>query len=109
MAMRLNLAIPSVAVARPPGAPLEEEEAQICGRDIAITFLLPSGSSETITFKLGQNVEWMKAQLAKKLDIEYQSVSLFLGDNKMPDPLSLNDFPAIVSGEITNIRVELAQ
>ena len=57
-------------------------------------------------FKMGQTVEVLKAFIAEEFSIPMETQQLFLGTKKMIDPMTLLDYPEIVPGGETVVRVE---
>eukprot|EP00747_Dinoflagellata_sp_TGD_P167146 gnl/TRDRNA2_/TRDRNA2_191075_c0_seq1.p2 gnl/TRDRNA2_/TRDRNA2_191075_c0~~gnl/TRDRNA2_/TRDRNA2_191075_c0_seq1.p2 ORF type:complete len:118 (-),score=38.97 gnl/TRDRNA2_/TRDRNA2_191075_c0_seq1:65-418(-) len=87
----------------------DKVEADLRGAELRLVCQLPSGASEQLNVSHGQDVTYAKAQLAKRLEVPYESLQFFLDDKLMFDPLSFNDFPSIDPKKDVIIRVEIAQ
>ena len=72
---------------------------------VLVVFELPDGSEGEQTFKLGQTVEVLKAFVEDEFEIDMRSCRLYLGDEEMPDPFSLSDFPAVSPRRACVVRV----
>lgn len=72
-------------------------EAEVRGRSLVLNCQLPGGKKELLNVTSGQDVAFAKSLLARKLDVPYSAIQLFLDNTLMIDPLSFNDFPAIKS------------
>ena len=72
---------------------------------VLVVFELPDGSEGEQTFKLGQTVEVLKAFVEDEFEIDMGSCRLYLGDEEMPDPFSLSDFPAVSPRKACVVRV----
>ena len=72
---------------------------------VLVVFELPDGSEGEKTFKLGQTVEVLKAFVEDEFEIDMSSSRLYLGDEEMPDPFSLSDFPAVSPRKACVVRV----
>ena len=83
----------------------ERLELEVRGKPLTLICELPKGQCETISVTTGQDVAYAKSQLARKLDISYNHIQLFLGTSLMIDPLSFNDFPQI--SKLDSDRVDI--
>ena len=72
---------------------------------VLVVFELPDGSEGEQTFKLGQTVEVLKAFVEDEFEIDMGSCRLYLGDEEMPDPFSLSDFPQVSPRKACVVRV----
>ena len=72
---------------------------------VLVVFELPDGSEGEQTFKLGQTVEVLKAFVEDEFEIDMRSCRLYLGDEEMPDPFSLSDFPQVSPRKACVVRV----
>ena len=72
---------------------------------VLVVFELPDGSEGEQTFKLGQTVEVLKAYVEDEFEIDMRSCRLYLGEEEMPDPFSLSDFPAVSPRKACVVRV----
>merc|ERR1719382_2159289 len=72
-------------------------ETEIRGRELRIQFQGTDQHGKHIEHVVkcyeGNDVAWVKGQLAKAIDYPYGQISLWLDNKLMFDPLSLNDFP----------------
>eukprot|EP01083_Nonionella_stella_P095558 268290_1 len=84
----------------------QEEEHKLQGDDVHLKFTVSDGRKIQGMFKMGQNVEYIKAFLEAELTQPYESMELFLADQLMADPLSLNDFPSIQSKTPVEVLVK---
>ena len=80
-------------------------EMEVRGRSLVLSCQLPGGKKELVNVTSGQDVAYAKSQLAKKLDIPYSTIHLFLDKTLMIDPLSFGDFPAINNLKDSNVPI----
>lgn len=78
----------------------EKIQDEIAGDDTLLTFAMANttgGSGEQsqpfmeATYKQGVTFEWVKNQVAEKLEAKYEDVSLYLGEKRIPEPFCLVD------------------
>ena len=86
----------------------ERLEIELRGRDLRLQCDLPNGKSELLRVSIGQDVAYAKSLLARKLDVPYNNIQLFLGTSLMIDPLSFNDFPQICKQEDDLVKITVA-
>eukprot|EP00743_Colponemidia_sp_Colp-15_P007199 GILK01007774.1.p1 GENE.GILK01007774.1~~GILK01007774.1.p1 ORF type:complete len:104 (-),score=20.22 GILK01007774.1:62-373(-) len=94
-----------ISVPAASGSTFKQEDARVQGDDVTIVAEFPDGDRERVDMKMGQNVEWLKGELAKRRDIPYGSFALYLNGSMMADPLSLYDLP-IQAGTTTTVTVQ---
>mmetsp|Transcript_33404 Transcript_33404/g.96043 ORF Transcript_33404/g.96043 Transcript_33404/m.96043 type:complete len:120 (+) Transcript_33404:112-471(+) len=75
-------------------------EAELRGAALKIFCEMPDGSVQEIECNMGHDVVYAKGQLARKTEIEFGRMKLYMDGKLMFDPLSFNDFPSITSSEI---------
>ena len=90
---------------RNPGDEAHDRIARTLDERVLVVFELPDGSEGEKTFKLGQTVEVLKAFVEDEFEIDMSSSRLYLGDEEMPDPFSLSDFPAVSPRKACVVRV----
>jgi hypothetical protein len=89
---------------------MEQLEQSLRGRELKLVCsVLRAGKEEvvTVTVATGQDVAYAKAQLARKLDLDYGQIAIYLKDKLMIDPLSFADFPEITSQPGTEVHVSV--
>ena len=85
-----------------------QEEVVAMGENVNVVFHLPRARSIEGQFGAGQTVQMLKAWLEKEHDVPYAGQTLVAqsSGNTMIDPLSLNDIPEVVSGEVFHVDVQ---
>jgi hypothetical protein len=103
---RIGIDLESLAKAeRNAEATAEDDIIRRLDAPVLVVFELPDGSEGEKTFKLGQTVELLKAFVEDEFEIDMSSSRLYLGDEEMPDPFSLSDFPAVSPRKACVVRV----
>uniref|UniRef100_A0A7S1RIR3 Ubiquitin-like domain-containing protein n=1 Tax=Alexandrium catenella TaxID=2925 RepID=A0A7S1RIR3_ALECA len=82
-------------------------EMDLRGASLTIICAMPDGQEITVKCNMGHDVAYAKGQLARATDIPYQNLQLFLDEKLMFDPLSFNDFPAVLAAPDQRIRVRV--
>ena len=95
----------SQARARPRGSLRRSDPREMCD-EMCDACTLPRARKGDQQFKMGQTVEVLKAFIAEEFSIPMETQQLFLGTKKMIDPMTLLDYPEIVPGGETVVRVE---
>ena len=75
--------------------------------EVMIIFELPDGSQTEQKFKMGQSVEVLKSFVASEVGMPMDQQQLYVEDKLMFDPLSLMDFPEIVSGRDDDVYIRV--
>jgi hypothetical protein len=86
---------------------MDKVEQELRGADLELLCTLPDGRVETVRCSVGHDVANCKGQLARKLDVPYAALQLFLEDKLMFDPLSFNDFPQIDQSGATPVQIRV--
>lgn len=87
----------------------DKVEADLRGKQLRILCEMPDGSvEEFLECYEGHDVQYAKGLLARRKDIQYGSISFYLNDKLMFDPLSFNDFADITGKTEVRIKVGLA-
>eukprot|EP00450_Noctiluca_scintillans_P030806 CAMPEP_0194551034 /NCGR_PEP_ID=MMETSP0253-20130528/96015_1 /TAXON_ID=2966 /ORGANISM="Noctiluca scintillans" /LENGTH=106 /DNA_ID=CAMNT_0039398485 /DNA_START=51 /DNA_END=371 /DNA_ORIENTATION=+ len=86
----------------------ESEDKALRGEDLQLVCRLADGQVIEFLCPRGQDVTYAKAHVARKLDLPYGSLKLFLDGKLMFDPLSFFDFPTIDPKQKVNIDVLLS-
>merc|ERR1711862_976543 len=74
--------------------------------DIILTLEFPDGKKKDVKCKTGETVINLKKKLFDEFEIPF-SCKLSFGDKQMLDPLSLNDFPDLISASKKNEKTLL--
>eukprot|EP01116_Phalansterium_solitarium_P025675 TRINITY_DN9939_c0_g1_i1.p1 TRINITY_DN9939_c0_g1~~TRINITY_DN9939_c0_g1_i1.p1 ORF type:complete len:227 (-),score=33.71 TRINITY_DN9939_c0_g1_i1:235-915(-) len=84
------------------------EESDI-HHDLTVTLLLPDGRHEVFALKDGETVSELKRKLVttRNYPHPFADTQLYLNGKFMMDPLSLNDFPAIVGKSEISLEVRI--
>merc|ERR1719409_849750 len=85
-----------------------QEEAEAAGDSLNIIFNFDDGSQAQQEFKQGQDVAWVKNEIAKAKEVEYGTVTLLLDGKMLIDPMSLSDYPEIKGQQEIEIQVKIA-
>lgn len=85
-------------------------EAELRGEQLKLICDLSTGSRVEVVCNVGHDVAYAKGQVSRQTEIEYGRLQFFLDDKLMFDPLSFNDFPAIMASPTKEVlvRVEVA-
>lgn len=86
----------------------EKLQAQIAGDDVQLHFKM-DGSNDVFfeaVYKQGITFEWVKNKVAEKMEANYNDLSLFFNDRRIPEPFCLIDM-GVTSG--SHIIVKLAE
>eukprot|EP00455_Lapot_gusevi_P031312 TRINITY_DN3388_c0_g1_i1.p1 TRINITY_DN3388_c0_g1~~TRINITY_DN3388_c0_g1_i1.p1 ORF type:complete len:124 (+),score=33.30 TRINITY_DN3388_c0_g1_i1:54-425(+) len=86
----------------------ERERLAHLGDDVKIIFHLPDGAVADARFKMGHSVEVLKGYVEANFNIPYANHALYLNNELMFDPLSLNDFPGIDPAQDLHVTVQNA-
>jgi hypothetical protein len=86
---------------------MDKVEQELRGADLELQCSLPDGRVETVRCSVGHDVANCKGQLARRLDVPYQTLQLFLDGKLMFDPLSFNDFPQIDQTGATPVQIRV--
>ena len=87
----------------------EKLELEVRGKPLTLNVELANGKKEVIAVSTGQDVAYAKSLFAKKLNIQYSSVQLYLGTTLMIDPLSFNDFSQLANLTEVTIKAVIAK
>merc|ERR1719245_969151 len=68
---------------------------------------MPDGNPHEISCNVGHDVTYAKGLLARKTDIAFNRLALYMDGKLMFDPLSFNDFPDIMKLASKEIRVQV--
>lgn len=85
----------------------EKLQAEIAGDDVLLKFV-HEGQAESFfqeVFKEGVTFEWIKNKVAENMEANYNDLSLFVGERRIPEPFCPVDMK-VTSG--TEIIVKLA-
>lgn len=86
-----------------------EEESEL-GGDVELVFILPDGSEDSLKFKLGQTVEYVKAFLNNRHGLPMHMALITPIDGRsLMDPLSLSDCRAISASKPNHVKVSLSE
>eukprot|EP00440_Ansanella_granifera_P036253 gb/GFBE01039340.1/.p1 GENE.gb/GFBE01039340.1/~~gb/GFBE01039340.1/.p1 ORF type:complete len:117 (+),score=33.13 gb/GFBE01039340.1/:1-351(+) len=82
-------------------------EAELRGQHLKLICEMSNGDTAEVVCNVGHDVAYAKGQLAKIKEIDYDRLSFYLDGKLMFDPLSFNDFPAImaIGGDVIEVRV----
>lgn len=114
---RLSLKLPPLPAASPMvtnGQPVNHatearsyyQESDIF-HDITLRIVLPNGLLLQMLVKSGETVQEIKRKLHTVHGVPFEVCSLYHYDKLMLDPLSLNDFPCLVSESSATISVKI--
>eukprot|EP01111_Echinosteliopsis_oligospora_P005369 TRINITY_DN1865_c1_g1_i1.p1 TRINITY_DN1865_c1_g1~~TRINITY_DN1865_c1_g1_i1.p1 ORF type:complete len:415 (-),score=108.54 TRINITY_DN1865_c1_g1_i1:32-1276(-) len=106
---KLKSSVTSSPIMSPPLSTMSYDQESDIFEDITLTFTLPDGSVFSLKFKSGDTVQEVKRKLDTTKGIAARSSSLFWNGKYMMDPLSLNDFPGLVSKSEVQIEVKISQ
>mmetsp|Transcript_63684 Transcript_63684/g.103156 ORF Transcript_63684/g.103156 Transcript_63684/m.103156 type:complete len:114 (-) Transcript_63684:63-404(-) len=89
----------------------DKVEADLRGDALRLICEMPTGEILEIRCNVGHDVAYAKGQLARQTEIPYSDIKLFLDEKLMFDPLSFNDFPAIMAlaSKEVRVKVEISQ
>ncbi|CAK9006222.1 unnamed protein product [Durusdinium trenchii] len=82
-------------------------EAELRGEQLKLICDLSIGSRVEVVCNVGHDVAYAKGQVSRQTDIEYGRLQFFLDDKLMFDPLSFNDFPAIMASPTKEVLVRV--
>eukprot|EP00933_Yihiella_yeosuensis_P005825 TRINITY_DN110408_c0_g1_i1.p1 TRINITY_DN110408_c0_g1~~TRINITY_DN110408_c0_g1_i1.p1 ORF type:complete len:115 (+),score=32.25 TRINITY_DN110408_c0_g1_i1:81-425(+) len=85
----------------------DKVEADLRGEALRLVCEMPTGEEHTVSCNVGHDVAYAKGQLSRVTEIPYGNMKLFLDGNLMFDPLSFNDFPAIMASPTKEVRVKV--
>jgi hypothetical protein len=74
------------------------EARQEQGDEVNVQVLLPNGTTKTLALNLGVTVGYVKALIAKEIEMSPSALTLKMGDRTLIDPFSLCDIPGVVRG-----------
>mmetsp|Transcript_20830 Transcript_20830/g.48791 ORF Transcript_20830/g.48791 Transcript_20830/m.48791 type:complete len:117 (+) Transcript_20830:52-402(+) len=82
-------------------------EAELRGEQLKLVCDLSTGSRVEVVCNVGHDVAYAKGQVARQTEIEYGRLQFYLEDKLMFDPLSFNDFPAIMANASKEVHVRV--
>ncbi|KAL0206418.1 hypothetical protein P9112_001725 [Eukaryota sp. TZLM1-RC] len=74
---------------------VDEVEQEASGGSIDIHITLPSGETLTFLCPYSQTIEYVKYQVVRKRPEIEQDFGLYLGEERLIEPMSLNDYDSI--------------
>lgn len=88
-------------------SPLRDESAML-HENIKVEFVLPDGTEKIVVCSIGETVDMIRERLAASQHCPF-ACSFYHEEQYMMDPLSLNDFPAIVKkvNEKELVKIEI--
>lgn len=87
---------------------MTDEERELAGPELLVRFHLPDDTTVDGSFYAGQTVQYVKAKL-EELDesLVYERTTLYMNNEMLLDPLSLNDLP-FQTNELNEVKVVVA-